>query len=283
MHITQTILPELAHEEPPLTMRLVQSRNEFPQELLGEMFHSVETNAFEGHFFGQPDTPVNHILADFWVVVVEIGEHEIIIIPFLAVHIIRVSPILGVIPQDLVDGRLVVVGVVVRAGEVIPVVLLLAVLFLPRLEIKAQPAIDLVRLADLLGAVFGIDLLRAALLLVVRGGLVVQHGVPVDAHADVVCGLDHLQQLLLGAPFGGDGPLSVELAEVVEVVDVVAVAGRRGGFASGRHPDVVDAGGFEGGHGRRETRPVLVVVWDVPFETLHHGHVFGRRGLLCGR
>jgi hypothetical protein len=71
-----------------------------------------------------------------------------------------------------------------------------------------------------------------------------------------------------------------EFPKIVQIVDVVAVAGLRGGFASGWDPDVVDAGGFEVWDGGEETLPVFVVIWDVPFEGLHHCHVFRRWFLL---
>jgi hypothetical protein len=71
----------------------------------------------------------------------------------------------------------------------------------------------------------------------------------------------------------------VELAQVVQVVDVIAVALWAGGFAAGREPDVLDADGGELGDFGNQALPVLVVGGNVPLEALEEGVVL-RRGLL---
>lgn len=60
----------------------------------------------------------------------------------------------------------------------------------------------------------------------------VQHSVPVDAHAVVVSCLAQLDELLFGSPFGGDAAFLVELAKIVEVIEVIAVALLGRGFAA---------------------------------------------------
>jgi hypothetical protein len=71
----------------------------------------------------------------------------------------------------------------------------------------------------------------------------------------------------------------VKLAQVVQVVDVIAVALWAGGFAAGGKPDVLDADGGELGDFGYQALPVLVVGGDVPLEALEEGVVL-RRGLL---
>lgn len=105
--------------------------------------------------------------------------------------------------------------------------------------------------------------------------------IPVDSHSDLICLVRQLKQLVLGSPFCALGSLLVELAQVVKVVDIVAIARWRGGFASRRNPHVIDADGFELRKLVVETDPMLVIVWDVPFESLHHRHVLWRGFLLC--
>jgi hypothetical protein len=68
----------------------------------------------------------------------------------------------------------------------------------------------------------------------------------------------------------------VELTEIVEVVDVIAVAFGGGSLATRRKPDVVDADGLQCRDGANETLIVFIIGWDVPFEGLEEGIVFGR-------
>ena len=72
----------------------------------------------------------------------------------------------------------------------------------------------------------------------------------------------------------------IEFTKVVEVIDVVAVPGFRRRFASGRNPDIVHAGRLELIELIVEPLPMFVVVRDIPFKPLKHGHVFRGRFLL---
>jgi hypothetical protein len=71
----------------------------------------------------------------------------------------------------------------------------------------------------------------------------------------------------------------VKLAQVIQVVDVVAVALGAGGFAAGGKPDVLDTDGGEFGDFGNQSLPVLVVGGDIPLEALEEGVVLWR-GLL---
>jgi hypothetical protein len=51
----------------------------------------------------------------------------------------------------------------------------------------------------------------------------------------------------------------LELAQVVKIVDIVAVASARAAFASWREPDIVDADPFEIWKSLAQTLPVLVI------------------------
>jgi len=84
------------------------------------------------------------------------------------------------------------------------------------------------------------------------------------------------EEFFFGAPFGTFGALLVEFTEVVEIVDIVANALGISGFATRRQPDVADTNSLEFGDLLGQAFPVLMVVWDVPFEALKEGFVFGR-------
>lgn len=172
-HVIQTVLPELAHKEPTLTMRLVHLSNEVSQEVLAEMLYGIETNTLERDLFAEPDSPIENIFNDFRMRVVEISEHEVIIVAFLGIDIVAISPAFCLVSENLIDGSLVVFGVVVSAGEMVPVVFLLGVFGSSAGEIESQPGIDLVGVGDGLVSVIGVDFLGFAFLLVVCSGLVV--------------------------------------------------------------------------------------------------------------
>lgn len=146
-----------------------------------------------------------------------------------------------------------------------------------------------------------------AFFLFVGGGFVVEDCVPVEADACVFCGGGESEEFVFGAPFCCYAAFLVEFAEVVEIVDVVAVAlcresvlgdlfcvgsrevvriyiGRTG-FAAGRKPDVGDADVLVGGHCILQAIVVLAVSRDVPFEALEQGIIFRCRffGAHVGR
>ncbi len=114
----------------------------------------------------------------------------------------------------------------------IPVILRLAVLVSATGEVEANPGINLILTADFLVAVVGIDLDSLALLAMVGAKLVIEHSIPVETDALLLGCVGELEELLLGAPFGGDGALLVELAQIVQIIDVVAITFRARGLAS---------------------------------------------------
>jgi hypothetical protein len=67
-----------------------------------------------------------------------------------------------------------------------------------------------------------------AFLFLIGGGFVVEDCIPVEANAVFFCQGGEGEEFFLGAPFGCYTTLLIEFAEVVEIVDVVAVALGRG-------------------------------------------------------
>lgn len=111
-----------------------------------------------------------------------------------------------------------------------------------------------------------IHLNSVALLSAVCGGLMVEDCVPIDSYANLVGFVDQIHQFLLRPPFGTNRTFCVELAEVVEIVDVIAIAGRARGFATGRNPYIVDTGALQVRKGPLKAIPVLMVIRDIPFK-----------------
>lgn len=87
----------------------------------------------------------------------------------------------------------------------------------------------------------------------------VEDCIPVETDSVGLRRLTQLGEVLTGAPFSCSGTFLLELAEVVQVIDVVAVARAGAAFTAGWEPDVVDADAVEIGERFAETLPVFVV------------------------
>lgn len=126
--------PELADEEDVLAALLPDVLGPLAHVASGNVLHGVQPEALELHLLRYPGAPLLDVLLDLRVRVVQIRKHEVIRVSVLLAH--RPAPAL-VVAQDLVDGFLLRLLVPVRAGEVVPVVLLLAVLVAAPLELEA--------------------------------------------------------------------------------------------------------------------------------------------------
>lgn len=76
--ITQVILPKLANKEPSLAKLLVEALDELTEEVFAVVLHGVETDTLDGEGITEPLAPVDDIVDDFWVRVVEIRAHEVV-------------------------------------------------------------------------------------------------------------------------------------------------------------------------------------------------------------
>lgn len=104
-----------------------------------------------------------------------------------------------------------------------------------------------------------------------------QNRIKQHPHPDLLSLPHQHLQLRLGPPLGAHAALLLKLAQVVQVVDVVAVGVRAGGLAGGGDPDAGDAEGREGGEEGGEEGPVGGAGGggrgEVPFEGLEEGGV----------
>lgn len=166
-HVIQTILPELPNEEPSSTIVLIQIRNELPQEVLTEMLNSIKPNSLQSDLLAEPLPPILNILLNLRMIIVEICEHEIIIVALLTINIASCSPTFSLVSQDLVDSCLIVLSVIVGAGEVIPMILLSRMLFAAAREVEAEPGVDFVGVGNGFVAIFLVDFLGFAFFFVV--------------------------------------------------------------------------------------------------------------------
>ncbi len=115
--------------------------DKFQQETFGEMFDCIEAEPLQLQLVAYPDTPILDIFSYFWMGEVDVGEHEVVIVGVFRIYVF--SPFL-VIAQNLVDGALLIRGIVVRAGEVIPMIFLSRVFLIPGSEVESKPAFYLI-------------------------------------------------------------------------------------------------------------------------------------------
>ena len=146
-------------------------------------------------------------------VIIQVREHQVVIVTLFIVYISRFGPAFGLVAKNLVDGGLIVVCIVVCTGKVVPVVFLLGVFVATAGKVKTKPGIDLVRVGDRFCSVVRINFLGAAFLFVIRCRFVIQDwkktnqylplqsesegegrrtSVPIDTHANFICFLDQL-------------------------------------------------------------------------------------------
>lgn len=72
LHVLEAVLPELADDKPARAVRLVHVGDEPAQKVLAVVLDGVEAEPLERQLGGQPLSPVEDVLLDLWVVVVEI-------------------------------------------------------------------------------------------------------------------------------------------------------------------------------------------------------------------
>jgi hypothetical protein len=155
-------------------MFLIHLHNELSQKVLTEMLDGIKPNSLQRKLPAELEFPIKYVFLDLGVRIVETSKHQIILVTLLAVNIIAGSPAFCLVAKDLVDCGLVVVGIVIGAGEGVPVILLLRIFITASREIDAKLGIDLVRVGDGLVTIFLVNLLCFALLLVVCSGFVVE-------------------------------------------------------------------------------------------------------------
>lgn len=143
--------PELADQKQRVLAEfLLQVIDELVGPALGKVLARVEPEAGQFELAHYPFAPVGHVGCHFGVRVVEVGEHEKVRVASLIAH--AVGPML-VVTQDPENAGPVVARVVVRAGEVFPVVFLGGVFVSTAGKVETEPCFHLKGLADFLGAV----------------------------------------------------------------------------------------------------------------------------------
>lgn len=93
-----------------------------------------------------------------------------------------------------------------------------AVLILSTREIKSEPGVDFVLVADYFCSILRVHFYHFATLCPIRSSFVIQDNVKVETHVVLIGDVAKSDQVLLWTPFCSSCTFLVELAEVIEVV-----------------------------------------------------------------
>lgn len=116
----QATLPELSNHEPSFAYCVIHVAHKIEEEFLRKMLDGIKAETLQFQLRAYPCTPFLDIFLHFWMLEIDVGEHEVVVIGVFAVDIL--GPVL-VVSNDFVNGLFLVRGVVVCAGEMIPAVL----------------------------------------------------------------------------------------------------------------------------------------------------------------
>ncbi|CDN42503.1 hypothetical protein BN871_BK_00260 [Paenibacillus sp. P22] len=265
--VLRNAVPELADDVERTVLVLPDGMGEITDERMVDMLDRVQPEAVHARFLDQPFAPFDHFFPDLRVVVIDVGEHQVVVVAELVVDIL--VPVL-VLAEDAVYAGLVPLGVEVGSIEMVEVPGEVRVLAAASGERESRPSLDVTGIGYLLLAVVAFDFDHLELLLLVRAGLMVHDEIRIDGDAFQLAGLNSFEQLRLRPVFRADSALLVEFAQIVQVVDAVAVVLRRGGFGGGRDPDGINAGCLKLGGPFLEPLPMAAVGGYMPFKKLHH-------------
>lgn len=263
---------ELAHDEELTVLalgRFLCDADPFSGEHPADVRYSIQSEAIHADFVHHPLSPFLYILSDFSVRIVDVGEHEVVSVAFKVIDIggpVLLTP--GWIHScsrtgeclwrvhDLVDSILLSELVPICATEVLPVPFQTAIVVSATREVEVDPGFDLSWCSPLDSAIclkfsqfgtsvkrnmdmrtFSIDLDSPALLFGVSGCFVVQDSIPDDQDSQTLGLRNQFVQLFSRSPFGCTCPFLIELAEIPEVIAIVAIAMRVVGLAAWWKPE----------------------------------------------
>ena len=236
------------------------------------MLAGIETEAIEVAGREIPSAPLQELVVDRLIHLVDIGTHEVVVVAVVAV-IDLLAPVLA---GEEIDAASLCGLVPVHRVEVVPVPLEVGVLAVASRECEAGPGLDLAGRCDGVLAVPRVHLLGCDLFSRICAEPVVQHDVAERLDTCIMEGIDGSLVFFLRAVLRADRSLLVELAQIVGVVDAVAdihPAGRA--LVGRRQPDGCDA--IVGKELRilGDAAPGRAIRIEIPRESLQHRSVHG--------
>lgn len=126
--------------------------DEFQQEIDGEMFDCVKAETLQLQLITDPNTPIFDIFSYFGMGEVDVGEHEVVIICIFRINVF--GPFF-VITHNFVDCAFLIRGVVVCAGEMIPMIFLSRIFLVAGSVVETEPAFYFVGIGQRFRAILG--------------------------------------------------------------------------------------------------------------------------------
>ncbi|EJK90876.1 hypothetical protein UUU_24610 [Klebsiella pneumoniae subsp. pneumoniae DSM 30104 = JCM 1662 = NBRC 14940] len=234
----------------------------------GDMLDRVKTKTVAAGLLHYPARPVFDLLGHCMIAEIDIGAHQIVKVAELIIDLF-IPAFAGVIVDDFKHTVFRRVLDVVNAAKTFVVPDKLRILSGAHREGVARPCLALNDLLVNLRTILLIDALNAQRLFFISAHFMVYHHI--QQHGDIVLlqGVDRRQQLRFVAIFGGDRPFLIKLAEVKEIVGIIADGvTARGAFVGGWQPDHIDADFIQAGRQRFDLRPQLAAGGVVPVKTL---------------
>ena len=243
------------------------------EECIADVLHRIQPDAVQLRRLEIPFAPAQQLLPDLGIGKIHVRAHEVVIVAVLTVHLLGPAA-----AHELVNGAGGGLLVPVHGGEMGCIPLEGGIFPLPGRELEARPGQDLLVLHQPAAAVPGITLDRPDRFQMVRAHPVVQHHICQHPKALIVEGIDGGEILLPGAVLGGNGPLLVEFAQIIEVIHAVAHIVHTGLALVGRgQPHVGDAQTRQIFRCLPGAPPVAAVGREIPFKQLDQSSVFHSR------
>ena len=213
--------PVFRHDKQRLVGDLLDVLNPLFVEPGGNMLDGVQAKAVATRLFHDPAGPVFDLLGDGVIAKVDIFAHQIIEVTHLIINLI-VPAFAGVVVDDFKNAVFIRVFNVVDAAEAFVVPDKLGILPGAGREGVAGPGFALDDLIVDLRAILLVHALNADGLFFIGTHFVVHHHV--QQHGNVVAleGVDGFQQLRFVTVFRGDTAFLVKLAQIEQVIGVIA-------------------------------------------------------------
>ncbi len=207
----------------------------------GNMLDGVQTKTVAARLFHDPAGPVFYFLGDGMVAKVDVFAHQIIEVTHLVIDLV-VPAFAGVVVDDFKNAVFIGVFNMIDTAEAFVIPDKLRILPGAGREGVACPCFTLNDLISDLRAVLFIHALYADRLFLICPHFMVDHHVQQYGNVVAFEGVDGLQQLRFVTIFCGDAAFLIKLAEIEQIVRVIANRIPAGSpFIRGRQPDHVDA------------------------------------------
>ncbi|MNM82342.1 hypothetical protein D3C81_943700 [compost metagenome] len=208
----QFILPELPDDIEVFSALLLHSRCELTDKVMVNMLDRIKPITAALQRIHEPLPPFQHLLTYIRMAVIDVREHQIVIVAEFVIYVLGPLLVLGMNTEDAGTAFLIVI---IRSVEMLPVPFEGGVVISTAREGEFGPALNFERLGNLLGPVIRIDFNYFKALGLIRTRLMVHDQVDIDQNSILLAGCNSLDQFILCSVFGAHASLLVEFTQVI--------------------------------------------------------------------